>query len=83
MTSKEHLNIKVRGKDIFGAAFGEKAKLVAVADNEVSLSMVRPVEKHALLEVQFYDNEAYWMQGQVINVRNHLDGTQTVRVKMH
>ncbi len=83
MSPKEHLDITVRGKDIFGASFGERAKLTAVADSEVCLSMWRPVAEHALVEVQFYDNENYWLQGQIMKVTKHLDGTQTVRVKMH
>ena len=83
MTTKEHVDITVRGMDQFGASFSEHATLIAVADNELSLSMWRPVRENAFVEVQFYDNEIYWMSGEIMKVRHQLDGTQTVKLKIY
>ncbi len=83
MTPEKHLDIRVRGKDMFGAFFRENAQLIAFDDSELCLSMWRPVKENVLVEVQFYDHESNWMRGQIMKVRNHLDGTQTVKVKLH
>jgi hypothetical protein len=83
MRPGKHLDIKVRGMDMFGASFKENAQLIAVADSELSLSLWRPVAENAPVQVQFYDNEDFWMLGQIMTVRNQLDGTQTVKIKLH
>jgi hypothetical protein len=83
MRPNKCVEITVRGSDMFGASFKESAQLLAVADSEVCLSMWRPVAENAEVEVQFYDDEKCWMRGQIMKVGNRLDGTQTVKVKMH
>ena len=83
MADRKHVDINVRGKDMFGASFRESAQLIAVANSELSLSMWRPVAENAPVEVQFYENESFWMLGQIMKVRNQLDGTQAVKVKLY
>ena len=83
MKPNGHVNITVRGKDMFGAAFTENARLIGCADSELSFSMWRPVSENAEVEVRFYDDERYWMRGVIMKVRTCLDGTQTVDLKMH
>ena len=78
-----HVNVTVRGTDMFGASFRESAQLIAVADNELSLSMWRPVAENVEVEVQFYDDERYWLRAVIMKVRIRLDGIQTVNLKMH
>jgi hypothetical protein len=83
MTPGKHVDINVRGTDMYGASFRESAQVIAVAESEICVSMYRPVAEDSPVEVQFYDNERFWMRGQIMKVRNHLDGTQTVKVKLH
>jgi hypothetical protein len=83
MKPNGHVNITVRGTDMFGASFRESAQLIAVADSELSLSMWRPVAENAEVEIRFYEDERCWMQGVIMKVRIRLDGIQTVNVKMH
>ena len=83
MKPNGQVDITVRGTDIFGASFKESAQLIAVADSELSLSMWRPVAENAEVEIQFYDDEKYWMRGVIMKVRTRLNGVQTVNVKVH
>ena len=68
---------------MFGASFSETAHLIAVADNELSLSMWRPLAENVEVEVQFYEHEKCWLRGQVMKIKSRLDGNQTVNVKVH
>jgi hypothetical protein len=52
--------------------------IIAVADNELSLSMWRPVAENVEVEVQFYEHEKCWLRGQVMKIKSRLDGNQTV-----
>jgi hypothetical protein len=81
MTPK-HVDIKVRGTDMFGACFSEGAKLMSVADGEVSVFMWRPVAAGARVELN-YDKESYSMKGEIVRITIHLSGAQTVQVKIH
>ena len=83
MKPNGHVDITVRGTDMFGASFKESAQLIAVADSELSLSMWRPVAENAEVEIQFYDDERCWMRGVITKVRTRLDGIQTVNLKIH
>lgn len=83
MTLEKDVVIKVRGKDMFGASFRENARVISIADSELCVSMWRPIAENFPIEVQFCDNESFWMWGQIIDVRQQLDGTQAVKVKLH
>ncbi len=81
MTPK-HVDINVRGIDMFGACFSESAKLMSVADSELSVFMWRPVAEGAEVELNC-DNESYSLKGQIVRITTHLNGAQTVRVRVH
>ena len=81
MTTK-HVDINVRGIDMFGACFSESAKLMSVADSELSVFMWRPVAEGARVELN-YDRESDSMKGQVARITIHLNGAQTVQVRIH
>ena len=81
MTPK-HVDINVRGIDMFGASFSESAKLMSVADCELSVFMWRPVAEGAEVELNC-DNESYSLKGQIVRITTHLNGAQTVRVRVH
>ena len=77
-----HVDINVRGIDMFGACFSESAKLMSVADSELSVFMWRPVAEGAEVELNC-DNESYSLKGQIVRITTHLNGAQTVRVRVH
>ena len=81
MTPK-HVDINVRGIDMFGACFSESAKLMSVTDSELSVFMWRPVAEGAEVELNC-DNESYSLKGQIVRITTHLNGAQTVRVRVH
>ena len=81
MTPK-HVDINVRGIDMFGACFSESAKLMSVADSELSVFMWRPVAEGAGVELN-YDRESSSMKGQIVRITIHLNGAQTVQVRIH
>ncbi len=77
--------IVVAGKDMFGAVFSEKAKLISLSRDEFSFSLFRPVSEDAALQVNFHPNtseDAFWVKGRIVKVRIRLDGMQTVGVKI-
>jgi hypothetical protein len=76
------VEIDVHGTDMFGACFSESAKLGAVEDSELSVFMWRPVREGARLELNC-NKESYSLKGQVVQITTHLNGAQTVRVKIH
>jgi len=78
----KQVDIKVRGTDLFGASFVESALLVSVADDQVHLFMWRPVAEGAPVELN-HDNESHSMFGQIMRISTHLNGAQTVLVKIH
>jgi hypothetical protein len=67
---------------MFGACFSESAKLMSVADSELSVFMWRPVAEGAEVELNC-DNESYSLKGQIVRITTHLNGAQTVRVRVH
>jgi len=81
MTPK-HVDINLRGIDMFGACFSESAKLMSVADSELSVFMWRPVTEGAGVELNC-DNESHSLKGQIVRITTHLNGAQTVQVKIH
>ena len=76
--------IVVIGKDMFGASFSEKTKLLNLSKEEFSFSLYRPVSENSPLQVNFRpDAEAcFWVRGKIVQVKNRLDGMQTVGVKV-
>jgi hypothetical protein len=74
------VDIKVRGTDLFGARYSESAKLISVADSELSVLMWRPVAEGYTVELN-YDQESHLITGQIVRVTTHLNGGQTVHVK--
>ena len=81
MTPK-HVDIDVQGTDMFGACFSENAKLVSVEDWEISVFMWRPVAEGARVELNC-NKESYSLKGQIVKITTHLNGAQTVQVKIH
>ena len=81
MTPKP-VDIDVQGTDMFGACFSESAKLVSVADWEISVFMWRPVAEGARVELNC-NKESYFLKGQIVKITTHLNGAQTVQVKIH
>ena len=81
MTPK-HVDINVRGIDMFGACFSESAKLMSAADSELSVFMWRPVAEGARVELNC-NKESYSLKGQIVKITTHLNGAQTVQVKIH
>ena len=76
-----HLDIEIHGTDMFGACFSERAKLMSVADHELSVLMWRPVAEGAGVELNC-DKESSSMKGQIVRITIHLNGAQTVQVKI-
>jgi len=77
--------IVVAGKDMFGAVFSEKAKLISLSRDEFSFSLFRPVSENGALQVNFHPNtseNAFWVKGKIVRVKIRLDGMQTVGVKI-
>ena len=81
MTLK-HVDIDVQGTDMFGACFSESAKLVSVEDWEISVFMWRPVAEGARVELNC-NKESHSLKGQIVKITTHLNGAQTVQVKIH
>ena len=81
MTPK-HVDIDVQGTDMFGACFSESAKLVSVEDWEISVFMWRPVAEGARVELNC-NKESHSLKGQIVKITTHLNGAQTVQVKIH
>jgi hypothetical protein len=82
---EDNSDIVVTGKDMFGAAFSEKAKLISLSREEISLSLFRPVSENAALRVNFHPDASagsFWVKGKIIKVKIRLDGMQTVGVKI-
>jgi hypothetical protein len=80
MTPKQ-VDINVEGTDMFGACFSESAKLVSLEDSELSVFMWRPVAEGARVKLNC-NNESYQLNGQIVKITTHLNGAQTVRVKI-
>ena len=76
------VDINVQGTDMFGARFSESAKLVSVEGSEISVFMWRPVAEGARVELNS-NKESYSLKGQIAKITTHLDGAQTVLVKIH
>ncbi len=79
------VEIIVTGKDMFGASFCEKTRLINLAKDKFSFSLFRPVSEKRSLRVNFHPDrphQSYWVNGVVFNVRHRLDGMQTVEVRV-
>jgi hypothetical protein len=77
--------ITVSGKDMFGASFNEKTHVLNLAVGEFSFSLFRPVSENQPIRVSFHprdNNENQWVEAMIVNVKNRLDGMQTVEVKI-
>ena len=77
--------IVVIGKDMFGASFSEKTKLLNLSKEEFSFSLYRPVSENSPLQVNFRPDAGeacFWVRGKIVQVKNRLDGMQTVGVKV-
>jgi hypothetical protein len=77
--------IVVIGKDMFGAPFSEKTKLLNLSKEEFSFSLFRPVAENSPLQVNFHPDAAeacFWVRGEIVQVKNRLDGMQTVGVRV-
>jgi len=77
--------IIVRGKDMFGAPFSEKTKLLELSKEGFSFSLFRPVSEDSLLEVNFHAQDSqpcFWVRGKIAKVKNRLDGMQTVGLRL-
>jgi hypothetical protein len=77
--------IIVSGKDMFGATFSEKTYLLNRDDEEVSFSLFRPVNENQPIRVDFVptgSNPDHCVDGFIVNVKNRLDGMQTVDVRV-
>jgi len=81
----DNSEIVVAGKDMFGATFSEKTKLISLSRGEFSFALFRPVSENDPLQVNFHPNgeqDCFWVRGKIITVKNRLDGMQTVGVKI-
>ena len=77
--------IVVTGKDMFGANFVEKTHLLNLASEEFSFSLFRPVSENQPVRVSFQADRppsTDWIEGLIVNVKNRLDGMQTVEVRV-
>ena len=77
--------IVVMGKDMFGAPFSEKTKLLELSKEGFSFSLYRPVCEDSLLEVNFHaqaSQPCIWVRGRIVKVKNRLDGMQTVGLRL-
>ena len=75
------MDIDVQGTDMFGAPFSESAKLISVIDSEISVFMWRPVAEGARVELNC-NKESYSLKGQIVRITTHLNGAQTVQVRI-
>lgn len=82
MTPPRPVEIDVHGTDLFGACFSESAKLVSVEDSEISVFMWRPVTEGARVELNC-NKESYSLKGQIVGIITHLNGAQTVKIKIY
>jgi len=81
----DNSEIVVAGKDMFGATFSEKTKLISLSREEFSFSLYRPVSENDPLQVNFHPGttgNCFWVRGRIVKVKNRLDGMQTVGVKV-
>ena len=74
--------IIVKGKDMFGAPFSERAHLLFLDKCEFSFSLFRPVAEHQPLLVSFEPQSDHCVEGLVTSVKSRLDGMQTVEVRV-
>jgi hypothetical protein len=74
--------IIVKGKDMFGAPFSERAHLLFLDKSEFSFSLFRPVVEQQPLQVSFEPQSDHCIEGLVVRVKIRLDGMQTVEVKV-
>jgi hypothetical protein len=80
--------IIVSGKDMFGATFSEKTHLLNRDEEEFSFSLFRPVTENQHIHVDFQPAEPvgntpdHCIDGFIVNVKNRLDGMQTVEVRV-
>ena len=82
----DHSEVLVTGKDMFGVPFCERAELLDLTQDEFSFALYRPVSENLTLRVNFHpDNEvaAFWVEGLISEVKNRLDGKQTVELKVN
>ena len=85
LTVGDSSDIIVAGKDMFGATFSEKTKLISLSREEFSFSLYRPVSENDPLQVNFHPEageDCFWVEGKIVEVKNRLDGMQTVGVKV-
>lgn len=80
----DNSEIIVSGKDMFGAAFSERAHLLNLSPDEFSFSLFRPVSENQPIRVNFQpaNHAGRWIEGLIVNVKNRLDGMQTVEVRV-
>jgi len=76
------VEIAVHGTDMFGVCFSESAKLVSVEDSELFVFMWRPVAEGARVDLNC-NKESHSLKGQIVKITTHLNGAQTVQVKIH
>jgi hypothetical protein len=77
--------IVVSGKDMFGAEFIEKTRLLELSENGFSFLLYRPMEDGVPVSVNFHPDSAeagYWVKGVITKVASRLDGQQTVEVRV-
>jgi hypothetical protein len=78
-------DIIVAGKDMFGATFSEKTKLISLSREKFFFSLYRPVSENDPLQVNFHPEagkDCFWVEGKIVEVKIRLDGMQTVCVKV-
>ena len=78
-------DIVVAGRDMFGATFSEKTKLISFSPGEFSFSLFRPVSENHALQIYFHQDmsgRSVWVEGTITKVKIRLDGMQTVGVKV-
>jgi hypothetical protein len=81
----DNSEIVVSGKDMFGASFTEKTRLLNLDTGEFSFSLFRPVSENQSIRVNFHPDakpSEHWIDGLIVNVKNRLDGMQTVEVQV-
>ncbi|MBM3803293.1 MAG: hypothetical protein FJW26_13410 [Acidimicrobiia bacterium] len=81
--SDNNSEIVVSGRDMFGAPFTEKARLLFLDKAEFSFSLFRPISEHQALQVSFEPERTnYCVEGLVTKVKIRLDGMQTVEMRV-
>jgi hypothetical protein len=81
----DNSEIVVSGRDMFGATFSETTHLLNLATARFSFSLFRPVIENQPIRVSFHpslDQDNSCIDGLIINVKNRLDGMQTVEVRV-